>query len=240
MHDSRTLRLEAGLRKLLMTVTLLFPAALHAQTLPGGAAIDDSRIRPAHWEVTMTLRLGDREVMGGTMTYEIAELPGGLWAYITQTNTQLGTATDTSIAKRGTLEPVRHRSHAAPRTLSLDYAGRTVTGVHAPRDSAPRLIERTTEVPTFDAAMLDMILASLPLATGYTTRLPVYIEELGGLAWFAVAVAGEITVGSRPAWDVRVTHPRYEIRYSIGRDDRQFLGGRVEYPNGAVMVITRN
>jgi hypothetical protein len=95
-------------------------------------------------------------------------------------------------------------------------------------------------VPTFDAAMLDMILASLPLATGYTTRLPVYIEELGGLAWFAVAVAGETTVGSRPAWDVRVTHPRYEIRYSIGRDDRQFLGGRVEYPNGAVMVITRN
>ena len=225
--------------KALIAAVLLAPSALQAQTLPGGSELDDSKLAPATWQVTMTFRRGDMEMQAGTTKYELVALPGGRWGYITTTTTQLGTATDTSIARQKTLEPISHRSHAVPRTLSLDYAGTTVSGTYAPTDSAPRPIERVTAVPTFDAAMLDIILAALPLAAGYTTRLPMYIEEQHGLVWFDIAVAGETTVGAAAGWDVRVSMPNYSVSFVIARDDHRFLAGRVHYPNGGVMEMTR-
>lgn len=226
--------------KAFIAALLLAPAALQAQTLPGSDELDDSRIEPAEWEVTIVFRNGDVERPVGTTRYELAALPGGAWAYITETTTERGTATDTSIARRGTLEPIRHRSHAIPRTLTLDYAGTSVTGSYAPADGEPRSIERRTAVPTFDAAMLDLILAALPLATGYHTRLPMYIEEQEGLVWFDVDVVGETTVGEIDAWDVRITMPRFAVGFFLARDDHRFLAGRVEYPDGAIVEMTRS
>ena len=226
--------------KALVCAILLVPATLHAQTLPGSRDLDDTKLRPGTWDVTMTVQRGEQTMAVGTARYELVELPGGQWAYITSVTTQLGTATDTSIARQRTLEPVRHRSHAVPRTLSLDYEGRHVTGSHVPTEGPAREIDRTTEVPTFDAAMLDLVLGSLPLATGYTTRLPLYIEEQEGLAWFEVEVVGETEVGSEAAWQVQVTAPTLTMVYRIGRTGRQFLGARIEYPTGAVMEVTRN
>lgn len=228
------------MKALLTAVALLLPVAAHAQTLPGAAEIDDSLLQPGAWEVTMTFKRGDQEMMAGTTKYELIAAPDDRWVYVTSTTTQRGTATDTSIVSRGTLEPVSHRSHAVPRVLTLDYHGTTVTGRYQPRDSVGRDIARVTDVPTFDAAMLDVILGSLPLATGYTTRLPMYIEEREGLTWFDVEVLGEKTVGSAAGWDVRVSALTYTVDFVIAQDDRRFLGGRVEYPNGATMVLTRN
>jgi hypothetical protein len=157
---------------------------------------------------------------------------------MTTTTSQLGTAADTSIMKQGTLEPISHRSHAVPRTLSLDFDGTRVTGAYAPRDSTAREIERVTEVPAFDAAVLEIVLGSLPLAAGYTTRLPMYIEERKGLVWFDVTVAGATEVDSVAAWDVRVNVLTYTVSYLLARDYHRVLAGRVEYPNGATVEMT--
>jgi hypothetical protein len=217
----------------------LVPGHAGAQTLPGSRELDDSKLKAGEWEVTMTFRRGEQSVVGGSTKYRLVELPGGRWGYITSTTSQLGTATDTSIARKGTLEPISHRSHAVPRKLSLDYAGTKVTGRLAPVQGAATEISRTTEVPAFDAAMLDLILGSLPLATGYATRLPMYIEEQEGLTWFDVSVAGDALVGSTAGWDVKVVHPKYSMNFVIAKDDRRFLAGRIAYPNGAAMEITR-
>jgi hypothetical protein len=226
--------------KALITVVLLAPAALQAQTLPGSSDLDDSRLVPRTWEVTITMTRGDQSMNAGTTKYELAELPGGRWAYMTTTTSQLGTATDTTIMKQRTLEPISHRSHAVPRTLSLDFDGTRVTGVYTPRDSAATRIERVTEVPVFDAAVLDVVLGALPLAEGYATRLPMYIEERKGLVWFDVTVAGATDVDSVPAWDVRVAVLNYTVSYLLACDDHRFLAGRVEYPNGATVEMTIN
>lgn len=220
-------------------IALAVPAATAAQTLPGSRELDDSRLEPAAWEATITLHRGDQAIPAGSATYRLLELSGDRWAYITTVTTQLGTATDTSIARRGTLAPISHRSHAVPRTLALDYEGGTVTGTYTPRDSAPRPISRVTDPPAFDAAMLDVVIGALPLAAGYTTRLPLYVEEQGGLAWADVRVAGDTVAEGTPAWDVRVGLSRYELRLLLARDDRRFLSGRVEYPNGATLTMTR-
>ena len=227
------------MKALITAAVLLAPAALQAQTLPGSSDLDDSRLVARTWEVTITMKRGDQSMNAGTTKYELAEMPGSRWAYMTTTTTQLGTASDTTIMKQGTLEPISHRSHAVPRTLSLDFDGTRVTGVYAPRDSAGRDIERVTAVPTFDAAVLDVILSSLPLAAGYATRLPMYIEEQKGLVWFDVTVAGATDVGSVPAWDVRGGAMNYTVSFKLARDDHRFLAGRVEYPNGAAMEMTR-
>jgi hypothetical protein len=224
--------------KALITIVLLIPATLQAQTLPGSSDLDDSRLAARTWEVTFTMKRDGQSMKGGTTKYELARLPGGRWAYMTTTTSQLGTAADTSIMKQGTLEPISHRSHAVPRTLSLDFDGTRVTGAYAPRDSTAREIERVTEVPAFDAAVLEIVLGSLPLAAGYTTRLPMYIEERDGLVWFDVTAVSETEVGSVPAWEVRVAVMTYNVSYFLARDDHRVLAGRVEYPNGATVEMT--
>lgn len=96
-----------------------------------------------------------------------------------------------------------------------------------------------TELPAFDAAMLDVILRTLPLAPGYTTRLPMYIEAENGLTWFGVDVVGDTTVGAVEAWEVQVDVTRYAVTYLFAKDDHRLLAGRVQYPNGAVVEMTR-
>lgn len=227
------------MKALVIVVLLAVPGSLAAQTLPGSPALDDTRLAPAIWTTSVALRRGDQEIQAGTVRHELVELPAGRWGYITTTTSQLGTATDTSIAQRGTLAPISHRSHAVPRMLSLDYDGRTVTGTYAPREGEPRAIATETEVAAFDAAMLDIVIGALPLAPGYATRLPLYIEEKGGLTWAEIVVDGERSVGGVPGWSVRIEMPPRTVRLVLARDDHRFLGGSVEHPNGATIVMAR-
>jgi hypothetical protein len=221
---------------------LLVPSLLAGQaspTLPGDDRLDDSRLMPGVWELAMTLRQGEQEIPMGSTRYELVAAPGERWMYITVTRTELGIATDTSIAMRSSLEPISHRSHAVPRVLALDYAGRSVTGRYAPEEGEARSIARTTSEPTFDAAMLDVLLGALPLSPGYATRLPLYIEESEGLVWFDVEVVAETAVGTEPGWDVKVTTPRHVVHFVIGKRDRRPLAGRIQFPNGAVLEMER-
>ena len=221
---------------------LLSPITAAAQTLPGGRDVDGTKLQPGDWTVTMTMQRGEQKMVMGSTRYELKPLDGAepRWQLITTTTSQLGVATDTSIARRNGLEPVRHRSHAVPRKLVLDYDGKTVTGQYTPTTGAARDIRRNTDVATFDAAMLDLVLGALPLANGYATRLPMYIEEQDGLAWFDVKVTGEHKVNDVDGWVVRVTNPRYTVDFTIGKQSRTFLAGRVQYANGASVELTKS
>ena len=222
---------------------LLLPSLpVAAQTVPGGRDVDGNRLHAGVWTVTMSMQRGEQKMVMGSTRYELKQLDGAEphWQLVTTTTSQLGVATDTSVARRVGLEPVRHRSHAVPRKLMLDYAGNTVTGQYIPTSGPARDIRRNTEVATFDAAMLDLVLGALPLATGYTTRLPMYIEEQEGLTWFDVSVTGEQKVNDETGWVVRVTNARYTVDFTIGRQSRAFLAGRVQYPNGVSVELTKS
>lgn len=41
------------------------------------------------------------------------------------------------------------------------------------------------------------------------------------------------------AWEVRIAVTEYAVTYLLAKDDHRLLAGRVEYPNGAVVVMTR-
>src|SRR5688572_25984733 len=97
---------------------LLSPASVSAQTLPGSADIDGTRLKPDVWTVKMTMQRGEQSMVMGTTRYELKAVDGAdQWMLITTTTSQLGVATDTSVARRKGLEPLRHRSHAVPRKL---------------------------------------------------------------------------------------------------------------------------
>ena len=232
--------------RIVVVLGLLVPCAALARaqdastTLPGSKHLNDSKLAPREWEVVATLKRSGQEIVGGTTRHSLVSLPGNRWAYITVTTSQLGIATDTTIAMRESLAPVSHRSHTVPRVMELDYNGKRVTGSYTPKDSASRHIDRATDVPTFDAAMLDVILGALPLSANYQTRLPMYIEERGGLVWFDVRVDGQTTVGATTGWNVRVDVTGYNVLFVLATDDHRVLSGRVEYPNGAVMHMTVN
>jgi hypothetical protein len=223
----------------LLLAILALPAALQAQTLPGSPELDDTQLKPGSWEIDITMKRGEQTIRAGTTRYELARVGESHWRLVSVTESQVGTAADTTLVETGTLLPVSHRSHAVPRTLSLSFHGTRVTGAYTPRDSAARAIDRVTEVPTFDAAFMEIVLGALPLAPGYITRLPLFIEERGGLTWAEVKVSGQRQLADVAAWEVRVGLAGYDVTYLLAREGRLPLGGKVHYPNGTVVEMTR-
>jgi hypothetical protein len=234
---------EARVKTSFVTAALLFlPAIGGAQTLPGSRDVDGSRLSAGKWEVSLTVHREGQAIPMGTQRSELVEVGGASprWMLITTTSTERGVATDTSVAERAGLRPVRHRGHAAARNLFLDFDGRKVTGSYTPAEGAARSIERTTEVPTFDSAMLELIIGALPLKAAYATRIPTYIEEQEGLAWFDVVVTGERTVDGIEGWVVRASGPAPPVELVIAKDTRRMLAGSTEFPNGMRMEMKRS
>lgn len=226
---------------MLCSALMLAPLAIEAQTLPGSADVDGSRLRAGTWDVTLTVHREGQTMPLGTQHYELVEVNAAdpMWMLITTTSSEIGVATDTVIALRSSLVPVRHRSHTTRRNMFLEFDGTNVTGTYEPTDGPVRTIDRTTETPTFDSGMLELIICALPLRAGYATRIPTYIEEHQGLAWFDVEVTGEATVDGVAGWVVRAVGPAQPVEFVIAKEAPRMLAGSTVFPNGARMEMKR-
>lgn len=228
------------IRLLLIAAFLLpTPAAAQNEILPGSSDLAVQKLTPRTWTIDIAMERDGQVVPVGRTRYAI-EHAQAHWRLITSTTSEIGTATDTAVAMSTDLAPVRHMSYAVPRTLFLEFNGTKVTGRYEPKDGPARTVERTTDVPTFDAAWLEVLITLLPLEAGYAARLPVYIEEQNGLAWFDVQVKGAEEVNGTAAWVVSAQGPRMPVEFLIAKESREVLGGRAELPNGATIRMTRS
>lgn len=150
---------------------------------------------------------------------------------------QNGRLVDSTTVLRHSLAPVSLRSYNKQRTMSLDFASDRVTGSFVPTDSAATAIDYPFAQPLFDSAIIDLVYAALPLREGYAARVPGYIYELGGLAWFDLDVTGKTTVAGREAWQARMTMPRITITWLIDTRSREVRGWTRTLPDGSVMKV---
>jgi hypothetical protein len=112
-----------------------------------------------------------------------------------------------------------------------------------PNVSAAGPVGHVTDGPTFDSAVMDEVVAALPLRRGYAARLPLYIYERGGLVWFDVRVTGDDSVAgpgatSTAAWVVSLDQPKMTVRYWIAKQSRQLLRTEMDLGEGRRMVST--
>jgi hypothetical protein len=93
--------------------------------------------------------------------------------------------------------------------MELNWSGRTVTGRYDTK-TAHRPIEMPASVRSYDSSLFDMVIAALPLGSGYRAFLPFYIYEQGGVVWWDARVRGTEDLALRdgrraPAWVVDVS-----------------------------------
>lgn len=235
---------------LILTLSATGSGFAQGSTLPalraGDRAVDGRLVRPGATERHMTMLQNDSAVSRATLRTVIAEAPAagepGLLVANTFTSPR-GVIYDTSLVRRRTLQPVWHHSTQPRRRMRLEFGPDSVTGLVTPNDSASVPVLHVTEVPTFDSAVMDEVVAALPLRRGYATRLPLYIYERGGLLWFDVQVTGEESVPgpdarATPVWEVSVHQPSLTVRYWIAKESRQLLRTETDLGGGRRMVMT--
>jgi hypothetical protein len=129
-----------------------------------------------------------------------------------------GEIVDTALADLETMRAVAHRSHQPTRVMHFDFVGDTAEGsvqsLEPVADSARRVeaVRQDLGGPIFDSNVLDLVVAALPLDSGYHTELPFFIYERGGRVVMPVAVRerARVTfpeVGARDVWVVTVGVP---------------------------------
>ena len=162
-----------------------------------------------------------------------------------------GEIVDTAIADLETLRAVAHRSHQPTKTMRFDFVGSdangSVTESASTKDStATKSIHQSLGGSIFDSNVIDLVVASLPLAPGFSAELPFFIYERGGRVPMNVAVRDRSTVdsptlGKRDAWIVTVsvpgapatvwvdarTHAVLRVRYDIPARGMSFTDDRL-------------
>ena len=134
-----------------------------------------------------------------------------------------GVMLDSSAADRATLKPQWHRSYSRQRTLRLDFAAKRVTGSYAARGDSATAISESVNAGVFDASMLDLVIAALPLAEGYRGQVPVFLLEAGGEIPAEVAVTGSEVLGGRDAWAVDVTLKGKTAKYHVAKREPRVI-----------------
>jgi hypothetical protein len=128
-----------------------------------------------------------------------------------------GEIVDTAVAELSTMRAVAHRSHQPTKTMRFDFAGGNADGIVRPTAAtdtatASLTVHQSLGGAIFDSNVIDVVVASLPLAAGFSTELPFFIYERGGRVVMPVTVRERATVrfptlGDRDAWVVTVGVP---------------------------------
>jgi len=90
---------------------------------------------------------------------------------------------------------------------------------------------------------MDLVIAALPLRTGFSARIPFYIFERNGLAWLELDVAAETDIQlagiTVPTWDVHAKTDLGDVRYFIDRRSREVVRTTFSAPDGSELRIER-
>lgn len=149
-----------------------------------------------------------------------------------------GEIVDTAVAELRTLRAVAHRSHQPTRTMRFDFTGTDAEGKVTEAATVGDTVATTKVVhqplggPIFDSNVIDLVVASLPLAPNFSTELPFFFYERGGRVPMQVAVRERANVdfpklGNRDAWIVTVGVPGAPATVWVDAKTRAVL--RVRY-----------
>ncbi|HEU5050883.1 MAG TPA: hypothetical protein VFU00_11190 [Gemmatimonadales bacterium] len=244
-----TLRPALALGTILLLAAPLAAARAQEPTPPavraGDEAVDGRRLSLGSSSYRLVMRENGKELGGATIRIVVsaADAAGEAGLLIVKTvESPRGTIFDTSLVRRRTLQPVWHHSTQPTRRMRLDFRADSVTGAVTPNEGAPVPVAHGTAEPTFDSAVLEQVIGSLPLAAGYAARIPFYIHEAGGLVWYGVRVAGEESVtgfGGQPAiaWRVAVDAMDRTVTSWFDRASGAWLRTETSMGPGRSMVI---
>lgn len=197
-----------------------------------------------------TITRGGIDSVAGTRTVTI-RAAGGLLEVEQRFPGGGGEIVDTSVADLATLRAVAHRSHQPTRTMRFEFAGNVAQGLvtsHSAGDAVARVdtVRQPLGGAIYDSNVIELVVASLPLAPQFNAELPFFIYERGGRVPMEVTVRERAMVpipqfGRREAWVVSVgvpdapatvwvdtrTRAVLRVRYDIAARAMSFTDDRV-------------
>jgi dipeptidyl aminopeptidase/acylaminoacyl peptidase len=166
-----------------------------------------SDLQPGAYRYQVTLELGAQKM---SMKVATAITDGGSsWTAVDTMETPQGTATDTATIAKSTLTLSKRSLKQGPVDIEVDYAGDKANGKMS-MNGQDRAIAVDLGGPVFaDAAGADQVIASLPLAVGYSTTFRNFDVQAQKVKLQQLNVAGieSVTVpaGKFDAFRVEVT-----------------------------------
>lgn len=144
-----------------------------------------------------------------------------------------GRVVDTTRSVAATLAPVAERTYKPSGIITLDFAGRVVTGAMGAA-TAPKAIRDSLTAPAFNSTDLDLIVRSLELREGLRARLPLYDPEFGGFRYATVEVERDRAARGAPSagdvWVIVLHDTRVQSTYRVNGTTRALLGIHVSVP----------
>ena len=155
-------------------------------------AADGSVVTPGTMQYSTSLSVQGQEMtIDATRTLASHD---GMLHIIDQATTAMGTAVDTFVVDAETLMPQRRSSKQGPTVIALNYSAGQITGsINSPMGQAT--IDRPLEAPVVgESGAMDVYLAALPLAEGYTATLRTFNVQQQQVRPMKLEVTGTDTV----------------------------------------------
>lgn len=220
------------------TVTLAAPVDPSAVGVPT-PAVD---LAPGTYAYAARLEIG-QQTMEMAVSSEIRE-EQGRWVVTDTAQTPMGAAVDTVVLEKGTLLLRKRTINQGPVNIELAVDGGKLTGEMTMQGQS-RPIAADLESGLFaDGAGAHAVLATLPLADGYTTAFRNFDVQAQKVKVMQLAVAGSETVtvpaGEFDSWKVEVTDSASgaTTTFWVSKADRKVVKLSAVLPqmNGAVMT----
>lgn len=215
-------------------------AATSVSIAPPKPAMD---LKPGKSNYKITVEVGGRKIEMNK-TLEITDA-GANWKVVESSQSPMGAATDEAEVAKGTLAPVKRRVKQGPVNIELDYNGNVIKGkMESPMGNS--VINKAVEGSLFaDGTATSTILATLPLAEGYTTQFTNFdmMSQDAKLMGLKVVGIEDVTVpaGTFKAYKVEIAPADGEAGGStiwVAQADGKLLKERQVMPQmqGAVVV----
>jgi hypothetical protein len=200
-------------------------------------------LKPGKSNYKITVEVGGRKIEMNK-TLEITDA-GANWKIVESSQSPMGAATDEAEVAKGTLAPVKRRVKQGPVNIELDYNGNVIKGkMESPMGNS--VINKAVEGSLFaDGTATSTILATLPLAEGYTTQFTNFdmMSQDAKLMGLKVVGIEDVTVpaGTFKAYKVEIAPADGEAGGStiwVAQADGKLLKERQVMPQmqGAVVV----
>ena len=193
--------------------------------------VDGRQLRAGTWNYRSTASAnGQTRVIDRTLTVSPATLNGtNAWLVVDSQGQAPAVMADSLFLTRDALMPLRHRLHAGPNSVSLDFGRDSAKGTMTlPQGTGP-VAAAYTPGTMVTGTMLEMYLRLLPLAPGYKGSLTIGALSPAGtqLAPVAVTVVGEETAtvpaGTFPCYIVTLGGQGSEQRVWVNKATREVV-----------------
>lgn len=229
----------SGIRAALL-VGALAPALASAQGTPSSAApkvavsavkVDGRQLRAGTWNYRSTATSnGQTRTIDRVLTVSPATVNGtNAWLVVDSQGGAPLQMYDSLYLTRDAMMPIRHRLHAGPNSVALEFGRDSAKGTMTlPQGSGP-VAASYTPGTMVTGTMLEMYLRLLPLAPGYKGSLTIgALSPMGTqLAPVNVAVVGEETAtvpaGTFPTYVVTLTGQGSEQKVWVNKATKEVV-----------------